>query len=365
MPTVSDAEIAELHAIIGDLSKQYGSLSGDVLDRLKKLESGHKSITSMAAIGYQPMRETLMLAKDFHNRPLPAQRGMLYRMPVAVKDILNVSRTIPQFVGITPLPQHDLWVRDLIPQSETTQGAVSGLNETSFTNAAAPVAEGAAKPKSDKTLTGYMVPIEVIAHYLKVSRQSYEDTSQLAAVIESNLLYGLALVLESQILKGDGVAPNLGPGLYIQATAAAAPPVTTPPATIIDQLFLAAAELAKVGYRATGAVLSSDDYYAMQMLKDTTGRYIGGGLPLPRIVVSPALATGEWLVGDFDRGSHLYVRADASIQIAAQNEDDFVKNKLTCLAELRAAIVSVGAAFRKNPAGGATVAGAPTERPRK
>jgi HK97 family phage major capsid protein len=157
-------------------------------------------------------------------------------------------------------------------------------------------------------------------------------------------------------LKGSGVSPQLGPGLYSQASAAAAPPVTTPPATVIDQLYLAAAELAAAGYTATGAVMAAADYVAMQLLKDTAGRYIlGGGLPLPRIVVSPALASGEWLVGDFERGSHLFVREDASIQIAAQNEDDFTRNLLTILAELRVALTSTAAAFRKNPAGATTM----------
>src|SRR4051812_28928589 len=115
MPSVSDAEIAELHAILGDLSKKYGSLDGDLTNRIKQLEGAQKSIVSTGGYSAPPFRETLMLSKELRDRPLPAQRGMVIRVPMSTKDILNVSRDVPQFVGVTGGPQKELRVRDLIP----------------------------------------------------------------------------------------------------------------------------------------------------------------------------------------------------------------------------------------------------------
>ena len=90
--------------------------------------------------------------------------------PLFQKDITGVSRALPELqAGVFALGRSLLGVRILIPQGRTTAGAVQYVVETSFTNAAAVVAEGAAKPKSDKVFTPTTLPVETIAHYFKVA----------------------------------------------------------------------------------------------------------------------------------------------------------------------------------------------------
>ena len=55
-------------------------------------------------------------------------------------------------------------------------------------------------------------------------------------------------------------------------------------------------------------------------------------------VLSPAMPSGKFLCGDFQRGTVLFEREMMNVQIAFQNEDDFVRNLATMRAELRSAL---------------------------
>lgn len=368
---LTDAEAAEVLELLKDVKSKYGQLDGDwktLASDVAALKKARSSGGAAAAWQEPTFRERLQGAKEFLGRPIPMPRGTVINVAaIQSKDILNVSRGVPELQApIAGGPRRQLRAVSFIPQSETTAGAVAYMRESAFTNSAAPVAEGAAKPKSDKTLLPVTKPIETIAHYFKVSKQCYEDLAGLAALIESNGLYGIDLKIDQQVLKGTGTSPELGPGLYVAATAAATLPTATP---MIDRLFMAVAEVNAQGWQANGIVMSDADLTAMLLSKDTTGRYLGvTSLPLPQIATSPALAAGEWLVGDFTQ-AHLFVREQSSVQVASMNEDDFVRNMLTILVETRLALATYQvSAFRKN----GTLSGltefeapAPPERSRK
>ncbi|MBF4290823.1 phage major capsid protein, partial [Vibrio anguillarum] len=55
--------------------------------------------------------------------------------------------------GIIGIPEQALTIRDLIAPGTTTSNMIQYVKETGFTNNAAPVAEGAAKPYSDITFS--------------------------------------------------------------------------------------------------------------------------------------------------------------------------------------------------------------------
>lgn len=62
-------------------------------------------------------------------------------------------------------------VADMIPQDNIDQPSVVYMEETTFTNAADTVAEGAAKPESALAYTQRTVPVEVIATWIPITRQ--------------------------------------------------------------------------------------------------------------------------------------------------------------------------------------------------
>ena len=124
--------------------------------------------------------------------------------------------------GVNPLPQRRLTIRDLIAPGRTDTGLIQYVKETGFTNAAAPTAEGGAKPQSSIKFDLVSETTKVIAHHFKASRQILSDFPQLASIINQRGLYGLKLVEENQILNGDGTGQNIS-GLVANSTAYAAP----------------------------------------------------------------------------------------------------------------------------------------------
>lgn len=279
---------------------------------------------------------------------------------LGLKDIVGLSGLLPEAQSaIASGPRALIGVRTLVPQGRTTAGAISYLRETAFTNAAAPVAEGAAKPKSDKTFAPTTAPVEVIATYFKVSRQAYEDIPGLSAQIENNGIYGVAAAEDNQLLNGNGTSPQLT-GFLKNAVVAPAPPAVVAPApanTIIDAIGFAVFDLASKGYMPDGAVVNPADYGKMALYKNSTGNYLFAN-PIDysavprlwgvRIVQSSKIASGTGLVGAFQGNSLLLDREEVNVQVSASNEDDFIKNMLTILVEERIVLLIYNsAAFEK------------------
>ena len=257
----------------------------------------------------------------------------------AVGDAVQTTR-LP---GILPLPQRRMTVRDLLSQGRMDGSTLEYVKETGFTNSAAPVAEGAAKPESDLKFDLVTTSAKVIAHWMKASKQILSDVSQLRSVIDQRLLYGLAYAEEQQLLNGSGSGQNLL-GIIPQASAYSAP-ITIAGATSIDMMRLAMLQAALAEYPATGHVMNPIDWAFIETLKDSEGRYIIGnpqGTASPTlwslpVVTTQAIAVDKFLTGAFKLGAQVFDRWDARVETGYVN-DDFTKNLVTILAEERLAL---------------------------
>ena len=260
----------------------------------------------------------------------------------AAGDLVQTTR-IP---GIIAPPDRKLTIRDLLMQGRMDGNALEYVRETGFTNGAGMVAEGTKKPESDLKFDLVSTTAKVIAHYMKASRQILDDASQLQSYIDGRLRYGLAFKEEQQILNGDGTGQNLL-GIIPQATAYVRPTGVTPSQeTIIDTLRYAMLQAILAEYPASGHVLNPIDWASIETLKDTTGQYIIGnpqgtlnptlwGLP---VVETQAITAGKFLTGAFSMGAQIFDRWLSRVEVATENEDDFVKNLVTILAEERLAL---------------------------
>lgn len=257
-------------------------------------------------------------------------------------DLVQATR-LPGIVGA---PERKLTIRDLLMQGRMDGNSLEFVQETGFTNSAAPVAEGALKPQSDIKFDLKSTTAKVIAHYMKASRQILDDASQLQSYIDGRLRYGLAFKEEQQILNGDGTGQNLL-GIVPQATAYVRPAgVTTTAESKLDTLRFAMLQAILAEYPASGHVLNPIDWAAIETLKDTSGQYIIGnpqgglnptlwGLP---VAETQAIASGKFLTGAFSMGAQIFDRWASRVEVATENEDDFVKNLVTILAEERLAL---------------------------
>lgn len=271
-------------------------------------------------------------------------------------------------------------VRDLFPVARTDANLIEyfrvigfGTGRLDHTSGARPVRERAAangldaptggatdvfglKPKSNLRFESAQAPVRTIAHYEVAHRNVLADEPQLQATINNELLYGLRLEEDKQILLGDGTGENLlgilnTPNIqqYTQTTY----PVGhanegDPSETKADALRRAATRAILAYYPPSGYVVHPYDWEDIELTKATgDGQYVmatnvavGADTRAWRqpVVESPAMPEGIFLTGAWGLGAQLYDRAQASIRIADQHADFFIRNAVAVLAEMRLAL---------------------------
>lgn len=253
-------------------------------------------------------------------------------------------------------PMRTRRVRDLFPARTTTAAVIEYFRMTGFVNAACTVAERnvgntafGLKPQSTLAFQGQQAPVRTIAHWEAAHRNVLSDEPQLRSIIDNELLYGLRLAEDEQILKGDGVGENLlgilNSGIQDYNWSAGA---TAPVADTKADAIRRAATLAYLAYyEPSGVVLHPNDWEDIELTKNSQGTYLmavsiqmGGEARLWRmpVVDTPAMPEGRALVGAFGSGAQIYDREQASIRISEQHADFFVRNAIVVLAEQRLAL---------------------------
>lgn len=342
----------------GDMSAKTKETVDELLVKQGELQAELKEVQQKQARlpgggdagGAKSVGEQLTESKEYaaYLEQSAGQKGSRFTMPVkAITSLANSAGAgvaPDRLAGVQTLPQRRLTVRDLITPGRTGSNLVQYLRETGFTNNAATTAEGTRKPQSDLTIDLKQAPVVKIPHFIKASTEILSDFPQLQSLIDAKLRYGLALVEEAQLLKGSGVGNNLN-GIYTQATAYAAP-IVIAGATRIDVLRLALLQAELAEYPSTGIVLNPIDWAAIELQKDDNGGYIFANpqsMSLPAlwgrpVVPTQAMTLDQFLVGAFQLGAQVFDREQAQVTVATENEDDFVNNLVTILAEERLAL---------------------------
>jgi len=255
-----------------------------------------------------------------------------------------------QMDPMVPQQMRTVRVRDLFPAQPTTANLIDFFRVSGFSNSASVVPERsgsafALKPQSTLTFALGQAPVRQIAHYEIAHRNVLADEPQLQATINNELLYGLRLHEDFQILQGTGTTEDLLGILNtpnIQAYTQAASPEQQ-----ADAIRKAATRVFLAYYEPTGVVVHPFDWEAIELIKDSQNRYIvtgsvavGADKTLWRmpVVDTPAIPQKTALVGAFGLGAQLYDREQANIRIAEQHSDFFTRNAVAILAEERLAL---------------------------
>jgi len=253
--------------------------------------------------------------------------------------------------GIVMPVNRRLTIRQLLPNNSTSSNMIEFAKELLFTNAAgaqggptSPVGNGEGELKPESTLTFELANTAVclIAHFIPASRQILSDAPQLQGYVDGRLRYGLALKEETDLLTGDGGAGVLN-GLVNQSTAFTGG-VTNQ--TVLDTLLKSMLQVTLQNLDPTGIIMNPIDWTALRLLKDTTNRYLFSdphsseaervwGLP---VVPTASMTAGKFLTGAFNLAAEIFDREDATVRIAEQHADFFVRNMVCILAEERLAL---------------------------
>ncbi len=234
-------------------------------------------------------------------------------------------------------------VLDLVPNTTTAQAAVVYMEETTFTNTAAEVAEAGTYPEAALGLEEKSSPVRKIAVWLPMTDEQLEDVPYARSYVNTRLPFMVRQRLNTQILVGNGTAPNLRGVLNtvgIQTQAKGTDPVP-------DAIHKAIVKVQTVGQSMPNAVaMNPADWQDVRLLRTADGQYIWGspseagspriwGLP---VAVAQGLTENTTVVGDWNQ-SELAVRRGMDVQVTNSHADFFINGKQAVRADMRAALV--------------------------
>jgi HK97 family phage major capsid protein len=338
----------ETRAKVDELLTKQGELSARLLEAEQKLVSANRdrdrgeqqlSVGELVAAS----KEMEGVDSSFRgSRRVSVPRAAITSAPGSGGNLVPAER----LYGVQAAPERRLTIRDLIAPGQTSSNSLEYVQEDGFTNSAAPVAEGSAKPYSDIKFKLENAPVRTLAHLFKASRQILDDAPALQSFINARGRYGLQLAEEGQLLFGNGTGANIG-GIVPLAQVYAAPGgVVVTGEQRIDRLRLALLQAELAEFPSDGIVLNPIDWALIELLKDAQGRYLIGqpqGVTQPTLWRRPVVATqsmpqDDFLVGAFALGAQIFDRMDVEILISTENDKDFENNMVTVRAEQRLAL---------------------------
>lgn len=234
-------------------------------------------------------------------------------------------------------------VLDLIPMGQTGQASVVYMEETTRTHAAAETAEGGTYKESTFVLTEKTSNVRKITDSIPVTDEQLADEAQVRSYLDQRLSFGVRQRLDSQVLNGNGTAPNLEgilnvTGIQTQAKG------TDPSFDAVHK----AMTLVRVTGRATpnAIVMHPNDWEDVRLTRTADGIYILGnpsqagpmtlfGLP---VALGDVITENTALVGDFQNFSQLFERRGLDVQVGFTGSQ-FVEGKQTLRADIRMAFV--------------------------
>lgn len=360
-------DIKEIKGLLDDLSVMDEAAAGSVAAEFAAKGAGEfeRSVeTEYASIG-----DAFVNSPEFKSLE-GGVNGLTMPTAFETKDVYSALPTgTPGAFGtiqrddIVAQAKRSTRVRDLFPVRRTSAAVIEYFRQTGFTNNATTVAErdgtdwtdSTTKPQSTMSFVGEQAPVRTIAHWEAAHRNVLADEPQLRSIIDNELLYGLRLEEDDQILNGTGTGEDLtgllsaaaitaGVQEYSQSSGPSTAPVGDNEADAIRR----AMTLAYLAYyEPTGVVVHPADWEKMELIKDSQGQYlmtmnIASGATqrvwnVP-VIATQAIAEGTALVGAFGTGAQLYDRDAPSIRVAEQHSDFFVRNAVVVLAEQRMAL---------------------------
>lgn len=269
----------------------------------------------------------------------PDWRGVIdppsYMRPLLMRNLVSPGSTgsdTVEYVRILGVDNEAGW----IPEASTV--APSGSGTVPVTDAQAGV-----KPQSGMTFERDSTTVKTLAHWIPATKRALSDAAQIRTLIDTFLVYGLEVALDSEIVNGDGTGEHLlglnhTSGVQVQAAASGGQDV-------FDVTRMARRKVLIGGRTApTAYAMNPIDWEAVELKRNTQGVFYAGGpfaMATPTlwglpVVESEAVPAGTAWCADWTKAV-LYDREQAAISITDSHADFFVRNLVAILAELRCA----------------------------
>jgi HK97 family phage major capsid protein len=345
---------ADLRAKLAQFQAQQDSLSATPV---AQPGDGRKRILS---IGQQFVQSALYLESiKGRSRPFGWRSGEAefdgagLRAATLTSDAASGGDLIvPDYrAGITPILFQRLTVADLLAPGTTESNLVTYMKETTATNAAATVAEGAAKPESTLIFDAVNDPVRKIATWLPVTDEMLDDVPQIRSYIDGRLRLFVEMQEEAQLLNGDGTGTNIV-GLRnragLRTDIVRDTPDLTPNENNMDAIYRQIVAIMVNSFlMPDGIIIHPTNWQAIALAKNADGDYLGAGpfnsaqqfrlWGLP-VVVTTAITAGVGLVGAFRASAQVFRKGGISLETSNSHSDFFTKNLTAIRAEERLAL---------------------------
>lgn len=365
------AEIGEIKTTIGDFTakakaeiKEFGTANGETKTLIEKLQKQVDALDvklQSAPLAKQEKsilqelgenESMLKLQRDGRGTAVISIKGGLRALErkttittsavgLATPGVINYGRD----PGIEMQPMVDLRVRDLLRAIPTTEAAIDFVKVNAFTNNASMQVEASDKAESALTFTTANAPVRTIAHWIPATKQILADFPGLEDIIRTELIYGLKLKEESQLLIGSGAGNDLN-GLVTQATAFTTGLMGAGVWHKPDVIRRATQQVKTANQIAPQWVVMNDiDWADIELAKDTNRQYLSGyagmlytrsgptlwGL---RVVLSNSMPSGTFLLGN-SQAATIRDREEVNVEVSTEHSDYFIKNMVAIRCEER------------------------------
>lgn len=340
----------ELQGQFNDLKKEFNEFNAQAATILKfgRGEAKEKSFSEQVADNVKIKGADIAALKN--------NRGASVSFDIKAVGTITTANYSGGNVGLTAwdgeigrLVRREPFLRQIVSVRPMGEQGIAWAEMANPEGGAGMTAEGALKSQYDFDMVERREVAKKITAYTKATKEALQDLPSLQALINQELVDIIELKLDEQMLTGDNTGQNLkGISAYATAfsvaTTALALGVTR--ANRYDVLRAAAWQIANLGkgrFVPNYALVNPIDAAVMDLTKTADGIYVappfttaqGQTIAGLRVIANTGVAAGDFYVGDF-RKVILGIREEININIGYEN-DDFTKNLVTILAEMRAA----------------------------
>jgi HK97 family phage major capsid protein len=251
----------------------------------------------------------------------------------------------PDHRGIVQPNLMSLSLLDMVPTGTTDSNSIEYVQVTAIPGTSDVVAEGSIKAQVGLTLADATAPVRTIAGWIKVQRAALDDAAGLGSMLNMLLPFDVRRKVLAQILNGNGTGQNLT-GIY--NTVGVGQAAAEADDNIADVILRAITVIVLSDGEPNFAALNPITWQNLLLMKNANGNYIygnpgqlPGGMVAQTIwglvlTTSRAVPATKPLVGD-SMGCSLLVREGVNVKTSDSDQDDFVRNRVTILAETRVA----------------------------
>jgi HK97 family phage major capsid protein len=325
------------------------------MDEWLRAPSGGAPTPGTGRKAYVPFAELAM--KDLgwvetKNRDVELDLDVKTWLDREVKTVMSTGAGFaPQAIRsgvVTFYPAQQPAVIDLIPIVPTSQNAYVFMRQTTRTNNAAEISESTngslqSLAESAFAYTQVSETVRKIGHYVPVTDEQLEDIDGIDSILNNDMLVGVRQRLSSQLMNGDGNAPNLTGFLDDGHTPT---DVDTTGDFVADAIAKLIENVQVLGFTEPNAVIMhASDFWGYRRATTSTGIYIAGnpsdntppmlwGKP---VLLTTEIAQGSAHCGNYADFARLAVKRGVTISRSTEHASYFIQGVQAIKAEMRAA----------------------------